>query len=61
MFKELPKEWNDKLKMQTYLAELKFLYTKKCFDENKERDAVIVYLFDQLFDKLSEEYEKWKQ
>ena len=58
MFKELPKEWNDKLKMQTYLAELKFLYTKKCFDENKERDAVIVYLFDQLFDKLSEEYEK---
>lgn len=57
-FKELPKECSDKLKMQTYLAELKFLYTKKCFDENKERNAVIVYLFDQLFDKLSEEYEK---
>jgi hypothetical protein len=58
MFKELPKEWSDKLKIQAYLTELKFLYTKKCFDENKERDAVIIYLFDQLFDKLSEEYEK---
>lgn len=58
MFKELPKNWNDKLKMQTYLTELKFLYTRKCFDEKKERDEVIVYLFDQLFDKLSEGYEK---
>lgn len=58
MFKELPKEWSDKLKIQVYLAELKFVYTRKCFDENKERDAVTVYLFNQLFDKLSEEYEK---
>ena len=61
MFKELPKEWSDKLKIQVYLAELKCMYSMKCFDENKERDAVIVYLFDELFDKLSEEYEKWKQ
>lgn len=58
MFKELPKEWSDKLKIQVYLAELKFVYTRKCFEDNKERDPVIVYLFDQLFDKLSEEYEK---
>lgn len=58
MFKELPKEWSDKLKIQVYLTELKCVYTRKCFEDNKERDAVIVYLFDQLFDKLSEEYDK---